>query len=52
VTAGTWEVDVQKDNWTVVTRDRSLSAHYENTIAMTEDGPVNLTGPQRYEDHD
>jgi methionyl aminopeptidase len=32
------------DGWTVVTQDASLSAHYENTIAVTEEGePVILT---------
>ncbi|MHC4820234.1 MAG: type I methionyl aminopeptidase [Planctomycetota bacterium] len=32
------EVDVLDDGWTVVTRDRSLSAHYEHTIAVTDNG--------------
>jgi methionyl aminopeptidase len=36
------EVD-QKDGWTVRTRDRSLSAHFENTIAVTDAGPRLLT---------
>ena len=31
------------DDWTVVTRDGSLSAHYENTVLITENGPVLLT---------
>ncbi|MHC5022104.1 MAG: type I methionyl aminopeptidase [Planctomycetota bacterium] len=35
---GTEEVETLADRWTVVTRDRSLSAHFENTIAVTEDG--------------
>ena len=46
VTAGTWEVDILKDGWTVVTRDRKLAAHYEDTIVLTENGPENLTGDQ------
>ena len=32
INRGTWEVDWLDDEWTVVTRDRSLSAHYENTV--------------------
>lgn len=36
VTQGTWEVRVLKDGWTVVTKDRKLAAHYENTIAITD----------------
>lgn len=43
VNAGTWRVRVLDDKWTVVTADGSLSAHYENTIAVTADGPVILT---------
>jgi methionyl aminopeptidase len=43
VNIGGYEVDVQDDEWTVVTRDRSLSAHYEHTIAITEEGPQILT---------
>jgi len=31
------------DKWTVVTADGSLSAHFEHTIAITEDGPEVLT---------
>ena len=50
VTAGSWEVDILQDAWTVVTRDRQLAAHYEDTIALTENGPENLTGSQAYEE--
>lgn len=35
VNEGHYDVKVLKDNWTVVTKDGSLSAHYENTIAVT-----------------
>ena len=35
---GTYEVEVLPDGWTVVTKDRKLSAHFEHTIAVTEDG--------------
>ena len=50
VAAGSWEVDILEDSWTVVTRDRQLAAHYEDTIIITEEGPENLTGPQEYEE--
>lgn len=43
INMGTWEVDWLDDDWTVVTRDGSLSAHYENTVLITESGPVLLT---------
>lgn len=38
IAAGSWEVEVLADGWTAVTRDRSLSAHYEHTVALTEKG--------------
>ena len=40
---GTSETEVQPDGWTVSTADGSLSAHFEDTIAITEDGPVITT---------
>ena len=43
INAGTWEVSWLDDDWTVVTKDHSLSAHYENTVLVTEDGPVILS---------
>lgn len=43
INIGTWEVDWLDDDWTVVTRDGSLSAHYENTVLITEDEPILLT---------
>ncbi len=43
VNAGTYEVRVLKDGWTVKTRDGKLSAHYENTIAITDGEPEILT---------
>lgn len=43
VNAGGWEVEWLDDDWTVVTRDRSLSAHYENTILITDGAPEILT---------
>ena len=43
VNIGTHEVKVLPDGWTVKTLDGSLSAHYENTIALTSDGVLVLT---------
>ncbi|MEI8131009.1 MAG: type I methionyl aminopeptidase [Leptolinea sp.] len=43
VLIGTPETRVMPDEWTVVSADRSLTAHYEHTIAITENGPVVLT---------
>lgn len=43
VNAGTFEVEWLDDDWTVVTADGSLAAHYENTIAITEEGYEILT---------
>jgi methionyl aminopeptidase len=40
---GTYNVYTQADDWTVVTRDGSLSAHFEHTIAITDRGPEILT---------
>jgi len=43
--AGTEEVEVLDDGWTVVTRDREPSVHFEHTVAVTDEGPVVLTLP-------
>ena len=43
VNAGTHEVEVLADKWTAVTRDHRLSAHFEHSVAITEDGPVVLS---------
>jgi methionyl aminopeptidase len=43
VNAGTWNVDVLDDGWTAVTKDGSLSAHFEHTVAITKNGPKILT---------
>ncbi|MGG7079398.1 type I methionyl aminopeptidase [Clostridium sardiniense] len=43
VNEGSFRVRTLKDNWTVVTSDGSLSAHYENTVAILPDGPEILT---------
>jgi methionyl aminopeptidase len=42
------KTDVLADNWTVVTRDRSLSAHFEHTVVITDDGCEVLTLPADY----
>ena len=43
VNAGTYEVNVLKDGWTTVTADGKLSAHYENTVCITDGEPEILT---------
>ena len=43
INAGGWEVNTLDDGWTVVTRDGSLSAHFEHTVALTDNGPEILT---------
>ncbi|HTL48151.1 MAG TPA: type I methionyl aminopeptidase [Verrucomicrobiae bacterium] len=46
VTEGHHAVAVLEDGWTVITQDGSLSSHYEDTVVFTEEGVVNLTGPE------
>jgi len=48
VNIGRPEVDVLGDGWTAVTRDRSLSAHYELSVAVTQHGPWILSEPYPY----
>lgn len=43
VTEGSYDVDILEDRWTAVTKDRKLAAHFEHTVAVTQDGPVILT---------
>jgi methionyl aminopeptidase len=45
VQRGTWETKTLKDNWTVISKDRSLAAHFEHTVAITNNGPEILTLP-------
>jgi methionyl aminopeptidase len=45
VNAGGPDVEVLSDRWTAVTKDRSLSAHFEHSVAITEKGPVVLSRP-------
>jgi methionyl aminopeptidase len=44
ITAGGHEVVVRADKWTIATADGSLAAHFEHTVAVTEEGPRILTG--------
>jgi methionyl aminopeptidase len=47
VNLGSHEIEVDKtDNWTVRTRDRKYSSHFEHTIAVTENGPIVLTATE------
>ncbi len=43
ITQGSYEVDVLQDNWTAVTIDGGLAAHYENTVVITDGEPQLLT---------
>ena len=43
ITEGSYKVEILKDGWTVVTADGKLAAHFEHTIAVTDDGPKILT---------
>ena len=43
VCAGDWAIRILRDGWTVVTADKSLAAHYENTILITDGEPEILT---------
>lgn len=43
ISIGSWEVEILSDNWTAVTKDRSLSAHYEHTVALTQKGAIILS---------
>ena len=47
VNMGRPAVKVLADGWTAVTRDGSLSAHFEHTVAVTKDGPLVLTRRRR-----
>jgi len=43
VNMGRWESEIQDNGWTAVTKDRLPSAHFEHTVAITENGPEILT---------
>ena len=46
INAGDWPVKVLEDQWTAVTRDGKLSAQFEHTIVVTDDGFVAMTAPK------
>lgn len=43
VVTGSWKTKILGDKWTVVTKDHGLAAHYEHTVAITDNGPEILT---------
>ncbi len=43
IAVGDWNVEILNDNWTAITKDRSLSAHYEHTVAVRNEGPEILS---------
>jgi len=43
INLGTWKVEVADNEYTIITADNSLSAHFEHTVAITENGPEVLT---------
>jgi len=43
VSSGRWEISVMPDGWTAITKDGSLAAHYEHTVALTEKGVLILS---------
>ena len=47
ITAGSAEVFVAEDGWSIFTDDGSLAAHFEHTVAVTEEGPRVLTLSER-----
>ncbi len=47
VNAGSFEIMTKEDNWTIVTKDGSLSAHFEHTVAVTENEAMILTEGQK-----
>jgi len=46
ISAGDWDVEILEDNWTAITKDRSLSSHYEHTVAVMEEGVEILSANQ------
>jgi methionyl aminopeptidase len=43
INEGSWQVEVADNDYTILTADGSLSAHFEHTVAITERGPEILT---------
>lgn len=50
INAGTYEVKVLSDGWTAVTTDGKLSAHFEHSVAVTDNGPLVLSANEGLED--
>jgi methionyl aminopeptidase len=46
INEGTWQVDLAEDDWTFITADGALSAHFEDTVLVTETGTEILTRPK------
>ncbi len=49
VNMGTYNVEVLKDGWTVITVDKKCSAHFEHSVAATSDGPLVLSSRENFE---
>ncbi len=47
ITKGSYEIDIDRDGWTARTKDRSLAAHVEDTVLITDQGPEILTRPSK-----
>jgi methionyl aminopeptidase len=45
ITAGTYQIYLHDDEWSISTADGSLAAHFEHTVAITEGEPTILTWP-------
>jgi methionyl aminopeptidase len=45
VNEGVWQIKLLGDQWTAVTADGKLSAHFEHSIAITDNGPLILSEP-------
>jgi len=48
VNMGTYKVKVLRDGWTVITADKKPSAHFEHSVAVTENGPLVLSSRENY----
>ena len=49
ITMGRRHVHTLSNDWTVVTNDGSMAAHFENTVAITKDGPVITTAEEGFD---
>jgi len=48
---GNWPIHILDDHWTVVTQDGGISAHYENTVYISKEGPMILSAGSCEEDY-